>query len=712
MRNHTLPLFFLLLVTSLWAQPQLSELTLSDAILKSRSSLGPERIANLQWIAASNDISFLSTDHSQIMRQTNTGDKASVAATLDEINNACQLSMKHIPSINWMESNRFYFHSNNAYYAFETDSKKGYLLLEHPAEAENLDFVVTYNRLAYTIDNDLYIAKANVPKIKVVENEDRNIVSGQAIARHEFGISKGTFWSPKSTYLAFYQKDETNVADYPLLDITTTPGTLRTTKYPMTGQASEHGSVGVFNRKTNKLVYLKVDGPKDQYVTNLAWDPSEEFVYVAVVNRDQNHVWLNKYKAEDGSFVKTLFEEKHDKYVEPENAAWFLPNNPKEFLWMSERDGFMHVYRYDTNGTLLGQVTKGNWVVLSILGLDESGKKIVVHGTDQNGLNRFAYKASLDGSSIDQLPGAMGMHRFQLSYNGKLIDQYSSLKEPSVINLLDGNGAITKNILTASNPLKNYKFPTTELIEVKADNGLILNARMIKPSNFDSTQSYPVLVYVYGGPHAQMVSNRWLAGAPMWMHYMAEKGYIIFTLDNRGSANRGLDFENIIHRQLGEVEMRDQMAGVSYLKSLPFVDQDRMAVHGWSYGGFMTTSLMLRMPEVFKVGVAGGPVTDWKYYEAMYGERYMDRPEENPEGYKNNRLMNHVKNLKGDLLLIHGTVDDVVVIQHNYALVQAFVKEGILMDFFPYPMHPHNVRGKDRVHLMNKVLTYIEDKLK
>ncbi len=542
-----------------------------------------------------------------------------------------------------------------------------------------------------------------------------SIVRGQSIARNEFGIYKGTFWSPKGSYLAFYQKNESEVADYPLLDISITPGTLRSIKYPMAGQKSEYAQVGIFNPKNNRITYLRVSGEREQYLTNLAWDPNEKYVYVVIVNRAQNHIKFNQYNVSDGQLVKTFFEEKHDKYVEPENPAWFLPNTPNEFLWMSERDGYMHLYRYNTEGKLLNRVSTGKIVVQEILGLDAKGNAVIFVATDESGLNRYTYKANLKGGgAMIQLTDTQGQHQTQLNSSGTLlIDEYSNLSTPRVIRIIDTEeGKLKGKLIEADNPRKGYKTGITELLTLKADDGTTdLHARLIKPSNFDPAKKYPVLVYVYGGPHAQMVNNSWGAAAPLWMNYQAERGYLVFTLDNRGSANRGFDFESIIHRQLGTIEINDQMQGVAYLKSLPFVDSTRMAVHGWSFGGFMTISLMLRQPQTFKVGVAGGPVTNWAYYEAMYGERYMDTPEENKEGYEKSKLMNYVKNLKGDLMLIHGTIDDVVVMQHSYALIKAFVDAGILVDFFPYPMHPHNVRGKDRVHLMKKVLTYIEEKL-
>jgi dipeptidyl-peptidase-4 len=250
------------------------------------------------------------------------------------------------------------------------------------------------------------------------------------------------------------------------------------------------------------------------------------------------------------------------------------------------------------------------------------------------------------------------------------------------------------------------------MVNLTADDGTTnLYGRLIKPTNYDPSKKYPVIVYVYGGPHTQLVTNSWLGGARLWEYYMAQKGYVMFTLDNRGSSNRGLEFENAIHRQLGVHELSDQLVGLNFLKSLPFVDSTRIGVHGWSYGGFMAISMMLKSDNRFKVGVAGGPVTDWSLYEVMYGERYMDAPEENPEGYSNANLKNYAKNLKGNLLLIHGDIDPTVVPQHSLNFIHECIKQGVQIDFFIYPRHEHNVRGRDRIHLMQKVTNYFDDYL-
>ncbi|MCP4440300.1 MAG: prolyl oligopeptidase family serine peptidase [Aureispira sp.] len=692
------------------------ELTLEDAVLKQWRDFYPERVSGLKWIG--NTLVKYNDDRTTLEGIPLGKKTEEVFLTQEYLTEMTKQELKSLGKTRWIDEQEFY-----AFKKGEGD-KQGFMFMSRKegkitdqfliGGTANLDLHAKSRQAAFTIDNNLYVANMDEAKIAVTTFEDKNIVSGQAIARYEFGIGKGTFWSPNGRYLAFYQKDETAVSDYPLLDISTTPAKLKTIKYPMAGQSSETAKVGIFDSKSKKTIYLQVEGPEDQYLTNVGWDATEEYVYVAIVNRGQNHMQLNKYDARTGKLEKTLFEEKHEKYVEPENPVWFIPNAKNEFLWMSERDGFMHLYRYNTEGKLLNQVTKGEWVVKRILGLDASGKNILVEGTDETGLNIYVYSAGLSNGKVKQLTKEKGVHHASLSKDGSyFIDTYSNLTTPSVTQIVDTKkGKVVKELLKAENPLKDHTIGTTELITLKASDGTPLHGRVIKPSNFDKSKKYPVIVYVYGGPHAQMINNSWLASTRLWMYYAAEQGYIVFTLDNRGSSNRGLNFENTIHRRLGDVEMEDQLVGVNYLKEQPYVDAKRMAVHGWSFGGFMTTSMMLRQPGTFQVGVAGGPVTDWKFYEIMYGERYMDTPEENPEGYKKSSLLNYADKLEGDLLLIHGTIDDVVVMQHNLSLVQKFVQAGIIADFFPYPMHPHNVRGKDRVHLMKKVLTYIDDKLK
>ncbi len=685
---------------------QKKQLTLDQAVLQQNRALAAETLPSFQWIPTTDSYTYLNS-YTKLMKASVSNTKAVEIISIEEVNKVLNAKLNWFSGFEWKDKTTFYVNDGFKFYSFNITSKTGKLLYDLGETAENPTVQTTKENIAYTIENNLFVYQPDGKKIVITENADKNIVSGQTYARSEFGINNGIFWSPKGSLLAFAQKDESEVADYPLLNINTTPGSLTSIKYPMAGQKSEKPRIGIYNFATKSTVFILPQGKTDDYLTNVAWTPDEKFVIIAEVNREQNHMWLNKYDASTGKLIKPLFEEKNDKWIEPEHPVFFPSETSNNFAWISERDGFNNIYYYDIEGKLIKQLTSNKFVVRNILTSINKGSEIVFTSTGENPLNTLFYSVSITGKQRLLTPD-QGTHTISISPDGKWIfDEYSNHSTPSKSILLSNNGKKSIVLLEAANKLAEYAIGETEIGSIKNDGGTILYTRLIKPSNFDPTKKYPVMVYVYGGPHAQMITNEWLDGSNLWMHWMAEQGYLVFTLDNRGSGERGFEFESVIHRQCGTAEMEDQLAGVKYLKSLPYVDGNRLAVHGWSYGGFMTTSLMLRNADVFKVGVAGGPVTDWKYYEAMYGERYMDKPEENPEGYKQASLMNHASKLKGDLLLIHGTVDDVVVLQHNYALVKKFVELGIQMDYFPYPMHKHNVYGKDRVHLMTKVLNYI-----
>lgn len=683
---------------------QQQELTLEQSISGVRSLL-PESILDFNWMPDSKNYTHLSSDFQYLVKGSITSKDMDTLLSTAAFNEAAGSGLFAIYGITWKDNSKFWVESSGSYYEFDLSTKTARTLVELPKEAENSKQSEVTGDVAYTVGNNVRIQSVNGMSYQVTNNEDRNIVSGQAIARSEFGITDGLFWSPNGAQLAFYEKDESSVSDYPLLDNSTTPGSLRNIKYPMAGQGSERARVGIFDLSSKGLVYFQTREGEENYLTNLSWTPDGKYVLVAEVNRNQDHMWLNVFDANSGKFVKTLLEETSDTWVEPEHPAFFPMDDSYNFVWISEKDGFNNLYYYDFEGELIRQLTKHDFVVQDIL--DFVDGRIYYSTTGETPTEKHVYSVDLKGK-VNIITRAHGTHTVDIAPNGKYFhDNFQSLTVANNHWILDGRGKIAKKLLEAEDQMRKFSVGTAEIGTLKAKDGSTLYTRMIKPSNFDPNKKYPVLVYVYGGPHAQMVTDSWLGGASPWMLWMAEQGYIIYTVDNRGSANRGKAFESQIHRQLGTVEIEDQLTGVAYLKSLPYVDAERLAVHGWSFGGFMTTSLMLREAGTFNVGVAGGPVTDWKYYEVMYGERYMDQPDQNPEGYEQASLFTHADKLEGDLLLIHGTVDDVVVMQHSFSLVQHFVELGIQMDFFPYPMHKHNVRGKDRVHLMRKVLTYV-----
>ena len=684
---------------------QEKELTLNDAVLAYSKGLTPKNLSSLQWVSGTNNYLYKEAEEYIIK---NIAGKTVAKIGIDDLPKWF-VESKGLPRIIKVSKSEIVFEDDYNIIHYDYINKKELHIIPFYEDAKNKDYNVRGRTMAFTVENNLFIAKKEKRKIEVTGIPNKNFVSGQAIHRYEFGISKGTFWGPIGNYLAFYQKDETNVTEYPLVDVTTYPASLNNIKYPMAGQKSERARIGIFSTITNAEYYLNINTADEHYLTNLSWTPDEKYVLVAEVNRAQNHMSYNRYDIRTGMKVNTIFEEKNDRWVEPEHDAVFLPKDTAKFLWMSERDGFMNLYLYDTNGKLIKQLTSFKFVIKSILGFDERGANVFVNATGTDARNRHVYKVNIKSGESTNITPSNGVHRAQLSDDGSyLIDNYSSLTTPRKISIVNTKTGKSNAIFTAENPLKNHKKGKTEFVTLKSKGGIDLYARMIKPASFDETKKYPVLIYVYGGTHAQMVVNNYSGGASLWMHWLAtQKEYIVFTLDNRGSSNRGFAFESIIHREAGEAAMEDQLIGVEYLKSLSYVDGKRIAVHGWSYGGFMSTSLMLRHPGVFTTAVAGGPVTDWKYYEVMYGERYMDTPQENPKGYEKSRVGKYLENLEGKLLVIHGGIDPTVVPQHSMTLLKEAVDKKVQIDFFTYPMHPHNVRGKDRVHLMDKILNYI-----
>lgn len=597
---------------------------------------------------------------------------------------------------------------------YDFDAKKVLATFSMAKNMANTEYVKGSNMLAYTIGNNLYVQTSDGKEYAVTTEYNENILNGQSVHRNEFGISDGIFWSPQGNLLAFYRMDETMVTDYPLVDVSQRVAKLQEIKYPMAGMKSHQVTVGVYNPKTQQTVYLETGTPKEKYLTNVAWSPDESTIYIAELNRGQDTCVMNSYNAVTGKLIKELFRETHPKYVEPENPVLFLKTDPNKFLWLSERDGFNHLYLYDTNGKMLKQLTLGNWDITSVIGFDEKGEHLFYISTESSPIEKHIYKLNLKNGKRTLLSSEEGVHNAALSASGRyLLDIYTSKNNPGKVSIIDSKTNKPFVYHAAKDPYRNVQMPEIILGSLKADDGKTdLYYRLLKPLNLDPQVKYPVIIYVYGGPHSQLVDNSWMAQAKGWDIYMAQKGYVVFTIDNRGTANRGIDFENITHRQLGIIETKDQMLGVEYLKSLPYVDAERIGVHGWSYGGFMTLNLLLRHPETFKVGVAGGPVTDWKYYEIMYGERYMDSPQENPEGYKETSMIEKAGDLKGRLLIIHGDEDPTVVMQHSLQFLNSAIKKGTHPDFFVYPGHGHNMMGHDRVHLHEHITRYFEDFLK
>ena len=568
---------------------------------------------------------------------------------------------------------------------------------------------------AYLDNNNLYVRTADGKTTQLSTDGSREIVYGQSVHRNEFGIEKGTFWSEDGKKLAFYRMDQSMVEDYPQVDLFQREAKHDPDKYPMAGMTSHKVTVGIYDIDTQKTIYLNVGDPTDRYFTNIAWSPDSQKIYLFELNRDQNDCSLDEYSAESGDKIRTLYTEKDEKYVEPLHPISFIPWNKQKFLLWSQKDGYMHLYVGNVNGDIsLKQLTKGNFVVDEILGFCAKTKSVIIRSNEADPLQMNLWSVNIETGKRTMVDKGKGVHKGKLSESGLYIsDSYSEPKVPHNIDILFTTNKKPVRYLTAKNPWEGYQVPEYINGTIKAADGVTdLYWRMVRPADFDANKKYPTVVYVYGGPHAHNVDASWHWASRSWETYMAQKGYIVFILDNRGSENRGKAFEQVTFRQLGQEEMKDQMCGVNYLKSLPYVDADRLGVHGWSFGGFMTISLMTNYPDVFKVGVAGGPVIDWKWYEIMYGERYMDTPEANPEGYKKTSLLEKAKNLKGRLQIITGMNDPTVVPQHCLMFLNACSEAGTQPDFFAYPGEGHNMRGHKSVHLHERITRYFEDYLK
>lgn len=549
---------------------------------------------------------------------------------------------------------------------------------------------------------------------KITEDGSFDIVYGQVAHRNEFGISSGVFPAPSGKRIAFYRIDQSKIEPYPIVMTEKENAVYAPVRYPMAGRASQEVTVGIYDMESGKTIYLRTGAPLDRYFTNIAWTPDEDGLLIDEVNRAQNRCELVEYSVSDGKRRRTLIIEENERYIEPSTPTLFLPDHSGRFVRLTRRDGFNHLYLYDRSGKLLKQLTSGEWEVKELLGIDPKAEYAYFISNKDYIIGQDLYRVPLKRGKVERLTTGDGMHFIQISEDFRYaLDTFSNMNTPQVGTLLTLDRKPKSEVIYCSDdPLAAYQKPEVRLGKLKSPGGFDLYYKVTLPPDLDETKKYPVVLYVYGGPHSQLVTDNWRSLRMGWDTFMAQEGYIVFTLDNRGTAARGMAFESAIHRQLGVCEMEDQMVGIDYLRSLPYVDADRIGVYGWSFGGFMTTNLMLTHPETFKVGVAGGPVMDWAYYEAMYGERYMDTPQENPEGYVMNRLTDRAGDLKGRLLLIHGGVDPVVVLHHSFRFLEEAIKAGTLPDYMIYPKDEHNVRGQDRVHLHRVICRYFDDHLK
>ena len=529
----------------------------------------------------------------------------------------------------------------------------------------------------------------------------------------ELDLHTAYWWSPDSSKIAFLQLDERAVEKYPLPDALSYQGAMIDERYPVAGSDNPVARVGVVGiAGGGDPKWMDTGADASALIARVDWLSDSKRVAIERLNREQNQLELLFADAATGAARTVLAE--HDKYwINLSDDLYFLADG-RRFLWSSERSGFRHLYLYDLAGRQLAQITHGDWEVESVAGVDEKKNQVYFTSTKQSPIERHFYRVDLAGGDPVQLTRGHGTHEANLSPDSAhFLDTYSNASQPPQQTLFNSDGSSVRVLEENKvSELADYHLQPAEFFTVPGADGTQLDAEIIKPPNFDASKKYPVIVHLYGGPQAQEVRDAWAGSTYLWHQLMAQKGFVIFVLDNRGTSGRGHAFETPIYHHFGQVELADQLAGVAWLKRQTFVDPARIGIWGWSYGGYMTCVAMLQAGGVFKAGFAGAPVTDWRQYDTIYTERYMGTPQENPEGYRDSSPVNFAANLQGQLLIVHATGDDNVHFANTVELAEKFVEAEKYAEYQIYAGRGHGISDSAaRIHIFNRVTQFFVENL-
>ncbi len=711
-KTRTITLFFILLACSFLLRAQNESIDLNAYFY---GKYVADRITGLSWQPGTESYAYIDDNHNIQLVNVKTGDETLFLS--NEI--LAQNGVKSLRSFQWVDASKIFIPRDRRTLSLVDNQVVVDTFSQHVMWEDVVDYSIKSKLFVVKNEDGYYIQSFynDYKPVEICRDKGEHIVFGESVHRSEWGINEGQYISPNGTFIAFYRMDESMVEDYPLVNTGTPIATVENIKYPMAGRTSHQVKVGIFRVKESALTgnptyhYIQTELNDGEFLTNVTFSPDEKYLYITHLNRAQNHSKLIRYDVATGAKLKVILEEKDNRYVEPSDRMIFLKDG--RFLWFSEQDGWRHLYLYTAEGQLIRKVVDGRFDVVDFLGVDEKMQYIYFTiAPTEKPINQYVCKVALKGGKVARIADSDGTHT--PIFNDKMtyfIDYFTNITTPRNIYLMNSQGKMINTLLTAENPYKNCAMGTTTMFPIKNKQGDSLWCRLITPPNMDPNKKYPCLIYVYGGPHSQLVTNSFLSGG-VFLEFLAQQGYVVFTLDNRGTQNRGAEFEKCIHRNLGVAEVEDQMCGVEYLKTLPYVDASRIGLDGWSYGGFMTLSLITEHPDVFRAASCGGPVVNWEWYEVMYGERYMDTPEENPEGYANSNIISKIKNVQCPLLVMHGCQDHTVVWQHTLELMRQAVTDGVEVEYFPYTVHDHNVMGIERVHLWNKLLRFHNQNLK
>ncbi len=617
------------------------------------------------------------------------------------------------------ETEPIYRRSSKAnYYVYDLESKK-LTKLSNGGKQSYATYSPDGKQVAFARDNNLFVVDlASMQEKQLTTNGKFNqIINGSAdwVYEEEFEFAKAFFWSPNSDKIAYYSFDESRVPEYNMQVWNGLYPTDYRFKYPKAGEPNSVVEIYVYDLGKNAPVKMDVGPEKDQYIPRINWTTDNDLLSIRRMNRLQNTLEILHANAETGA-SKVILTEKDKAYVEITDDLTYLKGG-KQFIMSSEKDGYRHLYLYDMKGKEVRQITKGKWEISSVLGFDEKNNTVFYTSTEVSPMTRQLYRISLKGKDKTRLTKENGTHNINLSPDFKyFIDYFSNANTPLTVSLHSGkDGKLIKTLednAALKSRLAQYETSKLEFFDFKTSENVSLNGWMIKPANFDASKKYPVLMFVYGGPGSQQVNDAWNAKDFMWYQLLAQKGYMIVCVDNRGTGGRGAEFKKSTYANLGKLEVQDQIEGAKYLGSLPFVDKDRIGIWGWSFGGYVTLLALTKGAEYFKAGIAVAPVTNWRFYDSIYTERFLKTPQENAAGYDENSPVQFADKLKAKLFLVHGTGDDNVHVQNSMAMTDAFIKANKQFESFYYPNRNHGIYGgSTRLHLYTQMTSFLERNL-
>ena len=611
------------------------------------------------------------------------------------------------------ETESIYRYSKKSiFYVYNTQSKQLNKVFDKKIQLANFSPDSKY--VSYVFRNNIYLYEINSGKIQKITHEgvpNRIICGGTDwVYEEEFGLVQGYEWSPNSRYIAYYTFNESKVPEFSMdiFEENLYPKQEKF-KYPKAGERNSIVKIKIFDLEQKTDIVAQVNKKTESYLPRITWTNQSNKLFVQRLNRHQNHLELISINPNSGEGIK-IYEEKDAAYIDIHDNLTFYKDD-SGFLWTSEKDGYNHIYLFQINGKERRQITKGKWDVTNFYGFDEDNKVLYYQSNESSPLEKDIYRINVWGKSKNKLSDLEGTNNASFSENySYFINTNSNANTPNTINLYNAQGQkirTIKNSQKLKDTLANYELGQKEFFNFKTDQGTKLNGWIMKPADFDQNKKYPVLMYVYGGPGSQTVTNSW-GGNYMWCQLLLQKGYVVVSIDNRGTGGRGAKFKKCTYKELGKLETIDQIEGAKYLSKLDYVDDTRIGIWGWSYGGYMSSLCILKGSNQFKTAIAVAPVTNWRFYDTIYTERYMQTPDENPDGYDLNSPIHHVDSLLGNYLLIHGSADDNVHVQNTYEMTNALVNANKQFDLFIYPDKNHSIYGgTTRLHLFTKITDYI-----